>query len=392
MASEVIIHYDEIGLKGKNRPHFEKMLCSNVRSALRGVCSARIRPLFGRLILRVDDQAAWPRVRQVLRHVYGIANFGRVWEAPLDLDAIAARALEVLPDDPDATFGVRAKRADKVFPVASPEICRILGAAIQQARGWRVDLGNPDITVYVTMIGKRALISWEKVPGPGGLPAGISATVTCLLSGGIDSPVAAHRIMRRGASPVFLHFHSYPFTEKSSQEIARRLAQILLRGQPPSPFWLVPLGEIQQRIIAESLPDLRVVLYRRFMMRLASRVARHEGAQAIVTGEALGQVASQTLENMSAIEACIDLPVLRPLIGFDKREIVAAAKELGTYEERAARGDDCCSFLLPPHPATRASAEELLAAEAELPVESLLDDAMERSERTTLTARFDADG
>jgi thiamine biosynthesis protein ThiI len=190
--------------------------------------------------------------------------------------------------------------------------------------------------------------------------------------------------MRRGASPVFIHFHSYPYTEKSSQETARRLARLLLRGQPPAPFWLVPLGEIQQQIISDAPADLRVLLYRRFMFRLAAQIARREHAAALVTGEALGQVASQTIENMGAVEACVDLPVLRPLLGFDKREIVEAARSIGTFETRSAGHDDCCSYLIPPHPATKATAEELAAAEESLPVERIMGDALDQAERTTL--------
>lgn len=385
MTLEVVIHYDEIGLKGKNRPFFERRLSRNVATALSEIASAVVRPIYGRILLATEEDASWPRISQALAYVFGIAHFGRVWRSASELDAMRAVALELLPRDPGIAFAVKARRADKSFPHRSIEISRCLGAAIQADRGWRVDLSNPDLTLQVTVMGKQSLLSWEKMPGPGGLPAGSSGKAVCLLSGGIDSPVAAFRVMRRGVSPVFVHFHSYPYTEKASQEGVRRLAQLLLRGQPPRPLWLVPLAEIQQRIIGECKPDFRVLLYRRFMLRLASKIAWRERARAIVTGEVIGQVASQTLENMAALEACVGLPVLRPLLGFDKREIVEAARRLGTFEVRSSGRDDCCSYLLPPRPATKSRAEDLAAAEEALPLAELIDDALSRSERTVIS-------
>ena len=390
MALTVTIHYDEIGLKGKNRPFFEKRLCENVRTALReleafkdpeGPSNVRVRPGYGRIMLRLEKEEAWEEAARVLGRVFGVAHFGRVRDIPADMEEITATALEILPRDPDLTFAVKARRVDKNFPLRSIEICRRLGSAIETDRKWKVDLNNPQVVCYVTIMGKRALISGEKIKGPGGLPLGVSGKVVCLISGGIDSPVAAWRIMRRGALPVFVHFHSYPFTEKSGQEAARRAVEILLRGQARRPLWFVPLGRIQEEIIGSCAEDLRVLLYRRFMLRLAERVARREKARALVTGEALGQVASQTLENLAALEACVGLPVLRPLIGFDKQEIVQAARDLGTFQARGASADDCCSYLLPRHPATAAAAERLQEEEAALAVEELLEDALARSER-----------
>jgi len=384
MAYEIAVYYDEIGLKGKNRPFFEQVLRRNIAGALSPVDRVKVRSIFGRIILQADSDAKWPQVRELLACVFGIAHFGRITRCAPDIERIIESALAAAPQGDNRSFAVRATRVDKQFPLRSIDVCRAVGTAVSSARSWKVDLSNPQEVCSITILQKEALVSWEKLPGPGGLPIGVSGTVACLLSGGIDSPVAAWRLMRRGALPVFVHFHSYPFTERSSQETAKRLVRLLLKGQPPRPLYLVPLGEIQQRIIAECPSDLRVLLYRRFMFRIAERIALKEGASALVTGEALGQVASQTLENLGAIEVVVSLPVLRPLVGFDKKEITACARSLGTYELRGGGRDDCCSYLVPAHPATKASAEELGQAEAPLEVEKLVQDAFNRSERLLL--------
>ncbi|HNR99175.1 MAG TPA: tRNA uracil 4-sulfurtransferase ThiI [Planctomycetota bacterium] len=385
MSLRIAVHYDEIGLKGGNRPFFERKLKDAVKAALE-LPGARIRTFAGRLLLEIDDEAAWDRAAQALGRVFGIAHFGRVWPAPADIDAIAQVALAILPEAEGLAFAVRARRADKAFPMTSPEINRVLGAKILAARRWRVDLENPAVTLLVSIVGTRALVSCERLPGRGGLPLGASGKVACLLSGGIDSPVAAYRMMRRGARPVFVHCHGFPYTTRAGQEKARRLAAILLRGQGAHSFWQAPLAEIQQRIVADCPKELRVLLYRRFMFRLAERIAAREGAQALVTGEALGQVASQTIANMGAVAAAVALPVLRPLVGCDKKEIIAEARAIGTYEVSIERHEDCCGYLLPPHPATRSTAAELEAAEAALPVAELVDAALAGAERENLTA------
>ena len=387
MSHTIAVHYDEIGLKGKNRPRFEQALRRAIATALAaaGRPAARIRSFFGRVLVELDAEDAWPAARQALPHVFGIAHFARVWRTPADLDAIAEHALRLLPEEPSLTFAVRARRADKVFPLPSPEINRQLGDRILAVRPWRVDLTSPDLALWVVFIGRHAFLSCERIDGPGGLPAGSSGKVVCLLSAGIDSPVAAHRLMRRGALPVFVHFHSYPFTGASSQDTARRLAEVLLAYQAPRPLWLVPLGPVQEQIVADCTPALRVLLYRRFMFRIAERIAARERAGALVTGESLGQVASQTLENMAAVSSAVSLPVFRPLIGMDKRDITAEARAIGSFALSACSSDDCCSYLVPAHPATRASAAQLARAETDLSVDALMDAALAAAERRVIT-------
>ncbi len=315
---------------------------------------------------RADDGADWEAVRDRLAKVAGIGNFAQAGRAPLDVDAIAAEILRDLdPADP-RSFRVSAKRADKRFPLTSPEIEREVGGRIKEARGWHVDLGNPELVIRVEALTRDAFYYFGKNRGAGGLPVGSSGRVVCLLSGGIDSPVAAWRMMRRGCRVLFVHFHSYPILSRASQEKARELVRLLTESQYRSRLLLVPFGEIQQQVVLSVAPPLRVVIYRRLMMRIAEAIANTNRAGALVTGEVVGQVASQTIENMSAIDDVATLPVLRPLVGMDKEEITAEAKRLGTYPISIIPDQDCCTLFTPKHPATKARLGDVLRAEAAL--------------------------
>jgi len=278
------------------------------------------------------------------------------------------------------SFRVHTKRADKCFPLTSPEVNRRLGARIQQATGAPVDLEHAALTVAVDILPGRAVFSLEKRPGPGGLPVGTSGRVLALLSGGIDSPVAAWRMMRRGCRVDFVHFHSVPFLDRTSQEKARELYRLLLEWELEGELTLVAFGEIQRQIVAAVQRPLRVVLYRRMMLRIAEALAHRRGAEALVTGDSLGQVASQTLANLAVIGAAVELPVLRPLVGMDKNEIAAEAVRIGTYETSIIPDQDCCQLFVPRHPATRAHAGEVQAAEERLDVAALVAQAVAGTE------------
>jgi thiamine biosynthesis protein ThiI len=295
------------------------------------------------------------------------------------VDAIAREILNDLdPEDPPS-FRVSARRADKRFPLTSPQIEREVGGRIKEARGWRVDLGSPGLTIHVETLADEAFYFFGKERGPGGLPVGTSGRVVCLLSGGIDSPVAAWRMMRRGCRVLFVHFHSYPILSRASQEKARELVRLLTRFQFRSRLFLVPFGEVQQRVVLSVAPPLRVVIYRRLMMRIAQAIARDHRAKALVTGEVVGQVASQTLENLHAINEVASMPVLRPLIGMDKEEITAESQRLGTYPISIIPDQDCCTLFTPRHPATKARAPDVVAAEAALPVNDIAREAAARA-------------
>jgi len=372
----VVVHYQEIALKGNNRPWFVSRLARNLRLATKDVGVREVRVLMGRIELVLDPSAEWETVRDRVSRVFGIANFAKAGSAPLEIEAITAAILADLGETETSTFRVSARRADKRFPLTSPQMEREIGGRIKEARGWKVDLTKPALTIHVEALTDEAFYYFGKEPGAGGLPAGTSGRVACLLSGGIDSPVAAWRMMRRGCRVLFVHFHSYPILSRASQEKARELAALLTKYQYDSRLFLVPFGEIQQRVVLAVSPPLRVVIYRRLMMRIAEAIARRNRAQALVTGEVVGQVASQTLENLSAIDRVVDMPVLRPLVGMDKDEISAQADRLGTYPISIIPDQDCCTLFTPRHPATKARLSDVERAEASLPMDEIVERAL----------------
>jgi thiamine biosynthesis protein ThiI len=372
----VVVHYQEIALKGRNRPWFVARLVRNLREAVADLDIREVRTLMGRIEVVLGPNAEWPIVRERLGRVFGIGNFARAGRTKLDIDTMASEILHDLGDVNPSSFRVSVRRADKRFPLTSPQIEREVGGRIKEARGWRVDLAHPELTIRLETLANEAFYSFGKERGAGGLPSGASGRVACLLSGGIDSPVAAWRMMRRGCRVLFVHFHSYPILSRASQEKVRELAAVLTQYQLHSRLFLVPFGEIQQRVVLSVDPPLRVVIYRRLMMRIAEAIARAHRARALVTGEVVGQVASQTLENMKQINDVVELPVLRPLVGMDKEEITEQAQRLGTYPISIIPDQDCCTLFTPRHPATRARTDEVEAAEASLPLDDIVSTAV----------------
>jgi thiamine biosynthesis protein ThiI len=283
------------------------------------------------------------------------------------------------------SFRILTRRADKNFALKSPEIDREVGAAVKEATGIPVDLENPELTIRIEILPTAAFYSVGRYSGPGGLPVGISGRGMALISGGIDSPVAAYRMMRRGLRLDFVHFHSFPLLSAASRDKARELVAHLTRYQAHSTLILVPFAELQRQIVALVPRPLRVVLYRRFMIRIANALAADLEASVLVTGESLGQVASQTLENMNVITEAATIPIFRPLVGMDKNEIVDQARKLGTFETSIIPDQDCCTLFVPPHPETHARREQVEQAESVLDVNAMVADAIARSERVRLS-------
>jgi thiamine biosynthesis protein ThiI len=374
--NSIVVHYKELALKGRNRPWFVRMLVRNLRTALSGTGVTAVRPVMGRLEIELGPGAEWTAVRDRIRPVFGIANFSYAGRAPQDFHQLARAILEDLGDRRPDSFRVRARRADKRFPHTSPQIEREVGGLIKEQKGWRVDLEHPALTIHIEMLADHAFYFFGKEPGAGGLPTGTGGRLACLLSGGIDSPVAAYRMMRRGCSVLLIHFHSYPILSRASQEKVREIAALLTRHQQRSRLVLVAFGELQQQVVLSVAPDLRVVIYRRLMLRIAERLARQWRARALVTGEVIGQVASQTLENLTNIAAAVEMEVLRPLVGMDKDEIAAEAAAVGTLPISNIPDQDCCTLFTPRHPATRTTREEIAAAEAALPIEAMVETAV----------------
>jgi thiamine biosynthesis protein ThiI len=371
-----VVHYQEIALKGKNRPWFMGRLVRNLRRAVSDLDVTAVRLLMGRLEVVLGPTASPEQVGERIRRTFGVANFSYAGRTALDLDGIAAAILTDLGDRSPASFRVSVKRADKRFPLTSPQVEREIGGRIKAARGWRVDLENAALVIHVEMLTNEAFYFFGKERGAGGLPTGTAGRVACLLSGGIDSPVAAYRMMKRGCTVTFVHFHSYPILSRASQEKARELAWLLTTWQQYSRLYLVAFGEIQQQVVLAVPGPMRVVVYRRLMMRIAERVARMRNAQALVTGEVVGQVASQTLENLAVIGNVATLPVFRPLIGMDKDEITAEAIRIGTYPISIVPDQDCCTLFTPRNPLTRARLADVDAAEQALPIDEIVESAV----------------
>ena len=368
----VVVHYKELALKGKNRPWFIQVLIRNLKTALAGLHVRAFRSSMGRIEIELGPDSPWPEVRARMERVFGIANFSMAGRGPHDFDALASAILADVGDLQPASFRVSATRADKRLPFTSPQVEREVGGLIKEAKSWHVDLGRPALTVHIEMLPDGAFYFFGKEPGAGGLPTGTGGRVACLLSGGIDSPVAAYRMMRRGCSVLFIHFHSYPILSRASQEKVREIAALLTRHQLRSRLVLVPFGDLQQQVVLAVAPELRVVIYRRLMLRIAERIARRWHARALVTGEVIGQVASQTLENMTTIADATTLEVLRPLVGMDKDEISSEAARIGTYPISIIPDQDCCTLFTPRHPATRARATDAAEAEQLLPIDEMV--------------------
>ncbi|MBI3722727.1 tRNA 4-thiouridine(8) synthase ThiI [bacterium] len=354
------VRYDEVGLKGENRPFFEKKLRKNLSRQL-DLKGGSVRRERGRIIIDTgasDPRTCLPRVARV----FGVASASPILLVPRDEPSIAAAAIEVAREAVSRglkTFKVEAKRLDKSYPVKSVELAPRLGGAILEAlgsAGLKVDVRTPDFKVGVEIRKKDAAVHTLAVAGPGGMPVGSAGRGLVLLSGGIDSPVAAWLSLKRGLHADFVYFHAFPYTGDKAKTKVLSLAREISRWAPDPLFgFVVPFAKVQDAIAAAGDEDLRIVVFRRFMYRVAARIAALRYHKALVTGEALGQVASQTPENLRCVEVTVPgALVLRPLIGMDKQEIIAKAKAIGTFETSILPYDDCCALFAPRHPATHA--------------------------------------
>jgi thiamine biosynthesis protein ThiI len=370
--NSIVVHYQEIALKGKNRPWFLGRLVRNLKQATADVGVTSVRALVGRIELVLEPGASRAVVGERIRRTFGIANFSYAGRTAPDLDALSSAILGDLEGRNCDSFRVKARRADKRFPLLSPQIEREIGGRIKSARGWTVNLDEPGLVVHIEMLHDQAFYYFGKERGPGGMPTGTAGRVVCLLSGGIDSPVAAHRMMKRGCTVTFVHFHSYPILSRASLEKARELVTLLTTWQQQSRLFLVPFGDIQQQIVLSAPPPMRVVLYRRLMLRIAERIARQRDAQALVTGDVVGQVASQTLENLAVVGNATTLPLFRPLIGMDKEEITSEALRIGTYPISIIPDQDCCTLFTPRNPLTRARLADVEAVERTLSIDEFV--------------------
>ncbi len=386
----VIVHYHELALKGRNRDFFEQRLVRNIQMALKDLGIRQVENLRGRIRILLAPNSNADAIRDRLTRVCGIANFSLAHAVPLNLvdpnlDELSTAIIEELRPRSFSSFRVTAKRADKRLTLTSMDIERAIGTAVNDETGKKVCLRNPDLTIYIELLSKEACYSIEKIQGPGGMPVGVSGLVACLISGGIDSPVATYRMIKRGCRALFVHFSGRPLLSRASEEKVRDLVQTLTSYQYASRLYVIPFGEIQREIVLNTPTPFRVVLYRRMMIRIAEELARKEQCWGLVTGDSLGQVASQTPENLSVVEEAAELPILRPLIGMDKLEIMDDAHRIGTYDTSIEPDQDCCKLFTPPHPSTRTRIDDLRKIEQALDITRLVRQGLEKAELSEFT-------
>jgi len=373
-----LVHYHEISLKRGNRPLFLRHLQQNLARATSDLGPVRVVQLPGRIVLDLAGHPDPDKVRDRLDRVSGIANLALAERTSSSLEAMKRTVERVIAGRTFASFRITARRAFKTFPLSSVDLNRSLGAHVLGLHpGARVDLEHPGLNVHVEVLPGETFVYCDRRPGAGGLPVGSSGTAAALLSGGIDSPVAAWRMMKRGCRVIFVHFHSVPYLPDVSRQKARDLVGRLTQWQYFSRVFFIPFGPIQREVVLSVPPHARVVVYRRLMVRIAERLAHRAGAAALVTGDSLGQVASQTLHNLARIDEAVGLPILRPLIGMDKLEITEQARALGTFEISIEPDADCCTLFVPKHPGTRMSREEAAIVEAELDIPALVSSGVE---------------
>ncbi len=378
----LLVHYGEIGIKGQNRPYFERRLASALARAGAPLGLSRIRRESGRLIAEFATGSDPRALARRLAEIPGVAWCAAAETHPPSLDAASSAAVALAVAAREGSFRIETRRSDKGLPWSSVDMNRHIGAEVVRATGRRVDLENADLVIHVEAARTTFHVFTERLEGPGGLPVGVCGKVLALLSGGIDSPVAAWRVMRRGCRVVFCHFHNPAAgAGVGVREKIQGLVGHLARVQGPTRLYVVPFEPVQREIVAFVPASHRMLVYRRAMFRVGDLLLQREGAQAFVTGDSVGQVASQTLANIRVIYAATRTPVLTPLAGDDKKDIVALARRIGTYETSILPYGDCCSFLIAPQPATRANLEDVERMEARFDLAPLVVQAAASAER-----------
>lgn len=385
MQRHIIIKFHEIALKGRNRPMFIRQLMDNLRTATKGTGITRIWK--GQMMIGLDfsEDYSWDKVKHRVMNCFGVAKFFRAYSVSPEIEKVKSLIVDYFLNEDFKTFRITSNRADKNFTLNSSQLNQELGAFVQEYTHASVKLKNPDMEIFVDVIPNRILVYSEELPGHGGLPVGVSGKALAMLSGGIDSPVAAWHMMKRGCQVTFVHFHSYPVLDSSSIEKATELSEWLTRSQYSSSIFLVPLADIQKSLLLSTPPPYRIVLYRRFMLRIAQDIAMSTGIKALVTGESLGQVSSQTLENILAVDNVVNVPVFRPLIGLNKQEIIDKARDIGTYNTSIIPDQDCCTLFVPRNPVIHSNLDIIERLESTLDVANMAQDAIKRTEVRSLT-------
>lgn len=384
MEKAIIIRYCEIHLKGKNRGHFEKLLKENVQKSLKGI-NHTVTVMHSRYLIENFDESDYEIITEKLRKIAGVHNYSLAYVVPNDFNEIL-KAAERICEGKKGTFRVTTNRADKTFTPDSMETSMLLGGRLLEKYGnnIKVDVKSPDFTVFVDIReDKKTFVYSETVPCMSGMPVGSAGKGLLLISGGIDSPVAGYMMCKRGMKIECLHFHSFPYTGEAAKEKVKDLTKIVGEYNGGITLHVVSFTHIQEEIHKKCPEEYMITIMRRFMMRIAERLANQRGDQAIITGESLGQVASQTIESITSSNSVVTMPVLRPLIGFDKLDIIDISKKIEAYETSILPYEDCCTVFLPKFPLIKPNLQKVIYTESKLDVESLIEEAMSNIETYT---------
>lgn len=389
MKEIILVKYGEIILKGGNRPKFEKVLMDNIRNAVRNIDRIKMSIMQATIYIEPENPENLDIICERLSLIFGIVSITKAGVVDKDIESIREGAYEYCKKDllPGKKFKVEAKRADKRFPLTSVELCIDVGGYLDdKIDGIICDVHNPDVTVKIEVRDYNAFVycSENKLAGQGGMPIGTGSKATLLLSGGIDSPVAGHMMAKRGIEIDAINFFSFPYTSERAKEKVVELASILAKYTSKIDLYIVPFTEIQLAIRDNCPEEHMTLIMRRFMMKLSERIARKNQSAALITGESAGQVASQTLAALNVTNAVVEMPVLRPLVGMDKKEIVERSHDIGTFETSILPYEDCCTVFTPKHPTTNPKLAVIEKSEARLDVDTLIEKALEGVEKITV--------
>jgi len=377
----VIVHYHEVALKGNNRDFFESVLVDNLKKSINKKDFKSIERRYGRILVFLTGDADEFSVREKIKNVFGVANFSFGYQNSRDIEVLKDTIWEKIKTTNPKSFRVTAKRSDKSFPSTSQKIAENIGAFLfGKFKDVKVDLKNPELNCYIEIGEKSSFFYFKKEKAYSGLPVGTAGRVLSLISSGFDSPIASWKMMRRGCKVVYIHFFSYPYTTKASYENVKEIVRKLDRFQFGSKIFFVPFADIQKEISIKSPSSQRVILYRRIMLRIAETLAKRERIKALVTGDSVGQVASQTLDNIFAISDAVNIPILRPLVGDNKNDIIDRASEVGTYELSAQPYEDCCSLFVPGSPETHGKLKVIYKLEEDLDIDKMIEDSISKTE------------
>ena len=389
MREIILVKYGEIILKGGNRPKFEKLLVQNIENAISRLDNVKVTLAQATIYIDVENPDKLDLIAERLSKVFGIVSVTRAAVCEKDIEKIKQTAREYCKDDllPGKKFKVEAKRSDKAFSLNSLEIGIEVGGYLhEECEGLIVDVHNPEVTVKVEVrdFGAYVYCVEKKIAGQGGMPIGSSRKATLLLSGGIDSPVAGHMIAKRGVELEAVNFFSYPYTSDRAKEKVIELASIIAQYTSKIDLYIVPFTEIQLAIRDNCPEEHMTLIMRRFMMKISEKLARWHNSDALITGESLGQVASQTMGALDVTNSAVDIPVLRPLIGMDKEEIIVRSREIGTFETSILPYEDCCTVFTPKHPTTNPRRKNIIRSMSVLPVDELIKNALDGVEKITV--------